>query len=185
VSVRVLDCRRFYDPAQRARFVQDLGEGLEDLGFIALANHGVPDALLERAYALADQTFGLPEAVKRSYETPRDGRQRGYTSLGVEHAKDHGHADLKEFWHVGRSLGAEHPLHASGAIPPNRMPREVGGFDVLPHTRSAVRVRFFIVASHTNPTTATNAAMDPKNITRSQGRSMACSVTRRGRIRPP
>lgn len=114
--------------ARRQAFIQTLGAGLERFGFVAVVGHGIPGDLLARAYGLAEQTFALPEAVKRRYETPEDGRQRGYTSFGVEHAKDNALPDLKEFWHVGRELGADHPLHRSGDVPPNQFPAEVEGF---------------------------------------------------------
>ncbi len=94
-----------------------LGASLETFGFVAITDHDVEIALLDQAYALARTTFALPTASKRRYETPEDGRQRGYTSVGVEHAKDHPTPDLKEFWHVGRD---EHD-------PPNVFP-EVEGF---------------------------------------------------------
>ena len=77
---------------------------------------------------LAEQLFALPFDAKCRYETPHDGRQRGYTSFGKEHAKDQKHGDLKEFWHVGRELGDEHPLHVSGDVPPNQFPTELPAF---------------------------------------------------------
>lgn len=110
-------------------FVRDLGLGLERFGFVAVVNHGIPTELLRSAYRLAGETFALPEAVKRRYETPGDGRQRGYTSFGVEHAKDTPLPDLKEFWHVGRTLPPDHPLHLSRDVPPNRFPAEVPAFE--------------------------------------------------------
>lgn len=115
-------------PDARARFVQTLGEGLERLGFVAVTGHGISPTLLDHAYSLARQTFALPESVKRGYETPHNGRQRGYTSLGVERAKDSSLPDLKEFWHVGRDLGEDHPLHRSGDVPRNSPPRELPAF---------------------------------------------------------
>ena len=114
--------------ARRAAFVIALGEGLERFGFVAVTGHGIAPGLLAHAYQLAAETFSLPDAVKRQYETPQDGRQRGFTSFGVEHAKDHPVADLKEFWHVGRELGAEHALHLSGDVPPNQFPTELPAF---------------------------------------------------------
>lgn len=115
-------------PETRARFVRTLGEGLERFGFVAVTDHGIAPELLEHAYALARATFALPEDVKRRYETPENGRQRGYTSMGVEHAKDSDLPDLKEFWHVGRDLGPDHPLHRSGQVPANLCPHEVPEF---------------------------------------------------------
>jgi isopenicillin N synthase-like dioxygenase len=116
------------DPAARAAFVRTLGEGLERFGFVAVTGHGIQPATLDEAYALARRVFALPTAVKQRYETPEDGRQRGYTSFGVEHAKDTLVPDLKEFWHVGRTLPSDHPLHVSGDVPPNRHPAEVPAF---------------------------------------------------------
>jgi isopenicillin N synthase-like dioxygenase len=128
-TIPLVDMRDHEAGGERRRaFVDTLGRGLEAFGFVAVTHHGVSAALLERAYGLARQTFALPEATKRRYETPEDGRQRGYTSFGVEHAKDHGQPDLKEFWHVGRDLPADHPLARSGEVPPNRFPTEVPSF---------------------------------------------------------
>lgn len=112
----------------RERFVATLGEGLHDLGFVFVQDHGIDDDLLARAYAEAATLFALPEATKRRYETPEDGRQRGYTSFGVEHAKDRDVADLKEFWHVGRQLPDDHPLTVRGEIPRNHTAEEAPGF---------------------------------------------------------
>jgi isopenicillin N synthase-like dioxygenase len=38
------------------------------------------------------------------------GGQRGFTAFGIEHAKDQSEPDQKEFYHVGRELGQDHPL---------------------------------------------------------------------------
>lgn len=114
--------------SERDRFVRALGEGLEEFGFVNVTGHGIDPALIDRAYALAEQLFALPPEVKRRHETPEDGRQRGYTSFGKEHAKDQKHGDLKEFWHVGRKLGDQHPLHLSGDVPPNQFPKELPAF---------------------------------------------------------
>lgn len=128
-SIPVVDLRALREgPAQRAAFVRTLGEGLERLGFVAVLGHGVSPDMLEEAYAVARRAFMLPVDTKRRYETPEDGRQRGYTSFGVEHAKDTVVPDLKEFWHVGRTLPADHPLHIRGDVPRNQHPVEVPEF---------------------------------------------------------
>ncbi|TVQ91879.1 MAG: isopenicillin N synthase family oxygenase [Deltaproteobacteria bacterium] len=128
-TIPVVSLRDFgASPEAHEHFVKTLGEGLETFGFVAVTDHGIPVELLHRAYDLARQTFALPEPTKQRYETPQNGRQRGYTSMGVEHAKDSDKPDLKEFWHVGRSLGPDHPMHLSGAVPPNLFPNEVPDF---------------------------------------------------------
>lgn len=130
-GIPLVDMGDWHDPARRAEFVGVLGRGLEEFGFVAVTGHGVDVATLERAYAAARAFFALPEATKQRYETPEDGRQRGYTSFGVEHAKDTLVPDLKEFFHVGRSLASDHPLHLAGDVPPNRFPAELPEFEAV------------------------------------------------------
>jgi isopenicillin N synthase-like dioxygenase len=115
-------------PEQRLEFICTVGGSLERFGFVCFENHGVDTDLLESAYAAAKRAFELADSVKRGYEVPETGRQRGYTSFGVEHAKDQPTPDMKEFWQVGRDLGEGHPLHASGKVPTNVFPDEVPEF---------------------------------------------------------
>lgn len=101
------------------QFVDALHEGLGAFGFVNLVGHGVPLALVDRCASAAQHVFALPLAAKRAHETPDDGRQRGYTAFGIEHAKDAAVADLKEFWHVGRD---------AAELPANRFPDEIPDF---------------------------------------------------------
>jgi isopenicillin N synthase-like dioxygenase len=110
---------------RRARFIEILGPGLERFGFVNVVNHGVSDALIADAYAEAAAVFALPEDVKRRYETPHDGRQRGYTPFAMEKAKDQAVGDLKEFWHIGRRV------QGAGPIPPNQLPQEQASFGAV------------------------------------------------------
>jgi isopenicillin N synthase-like dioxygenase len=113
-----VDYRDFSDEGpRRSQFIETVGRALADFGFVAINNHGIRTQLLDKGYALAREVFGLPDDVKRKYETPHNGRQRGYTPFGIEHAKNQASPDLKEFWHVGRTLTPEHPLRASGEVP--------------------------------------------------------------------
>ena len=113
---------------QRAAFIAEVGDALSTYGFVSVDNHTVDLALLEQAYETANATFALDHATKARYENPKGGRQRGYTSMGVEHAKDKTVADLKEFWQIGRTLDPGHDLHRSGEVPANVFPNEVPDF---------------------------------------------------------
>ena len=126
-TIPVLDLADFRsDEASRQAFIAQLGTSLEDIGFFAITNHGVDQALIQTAYQVAQAFFELPEEVKRRYEDPVLKGQRGFTRLGREHAKDHPFPDLKEFWHVGRELPSAHPL-ASRYLA-NHSPLEVPQF---------------------------------------------------------
>jgi isopenicillin N synthase-like dioxygenase len=129
-TIPVVSLLDFADRRSRARFVQVLGEGLEMFGFVAVTDHSIDRALLQRVYASARDVFALPDHVKGSYEAPSAGRQRGYTPLGMERAKGRGVADLKEFWQIGRDLAPDHPYARSGIVPANRYPAEVPAFTV-------------------------------------------------------
>lgn len=130
-NIPVVDFRDFAEGAtleRRARFVEVLGRGLERFGFVAVSHHGIAPELLQRGYSEAERFFSLPVEAKLRCEAPQFGRQRGYTPFGVEHAKDTQVPDLKEFFHVGRSLSPDHPLHQSGDIPPNVFPDDLPEF---------------------------------------------------------
>jgi isopenicillin N synthase-like dioxygenase len=111
----------------RQRFVHAVGASLADIGFFAVRNHGISDALTRQAYDLARQFFHLPRAVKAGYHKPAVKGQRGYTGFGTEHAKDSQAPDLKEFWQVGRpDVADDHPVHR--LFGPNFWPAEVPAF---------------------------------------------------------
>lgn len=116
----------------REAFAADLLRGLQRFGFVILKDHGVPTALLDRAYVLAEQLFALPEADKRRYS----GGLRGYTPFGTEHAKNSRFPDLKEFWQVGREPGEpDEPgesARAGGAPRPVKAEGSTDRDDVLP-----------------------------------------------------
>lgn len=109
-------------------FAKALGEGLSDLGFVAVVGHPLDAAFLDGLYDAAARVFRLPDEVKRRYEHVPSGRQRGFTPFGVEKAMGQDVSDLKEFWQLGRDLSADHPLALSEKVPPNRFPDEVPEF---------------------------------------------------------
>ncbi|PSB08517.1 flavonol synthase, partial [Pleurocapsa sp. CCALA 161] len=88
----------------KQNFVQTLGNAFENIGFVAVKNHGLTDAMSENLYHAVKQFFALPESTKLNYEISGIGGQRGYTAKGKEHAKDRSVGDLKEFYHVGQEL---------------------------------------------------------------------------------
>ena len=90
------------DPVKKNDFVQKLGKAYEEVGFVAVKNHSVPDELIGDLYRYVQEFFSLPLDKKRSYEIPELAGQRGYTSFGKEHAKGSDAPDLKEFFQYGQ-----------------------------------------------------------------------------------
>ena len=120
-SVSLKDADR--DPTA---FAQKLGRSFEDYGFAIIADHGIPDELIQRAEEKAKAFFALPEETKRKYLIEGSGGARGYTPFGIETAKGAKAHDLKEFWHVGRDLPQGHKF--GDHMPDTLWPSEVPGF---------------------------------------------------------
>ncbi len=105
---------------------EELGRSYEEFGFAVIRDHGIPQELIDRAEEMSKRFFALPDETKRKYKIEGGGGARGYTPFGTEKAKDAKVHDLKEFWHVGRSLPVGHALEEFMA--PNAWPSEVDGF---------------------------------------------------------
>ena len=95
--------------SDKINFVQSLGHAYEEIGFVAIKNHGIPDNDLKALYQNVEAFFGLPKEIKDQYDDTEGGGQRGYTGFGKEHAKDRNAGDLKEFWHFGQYIDANDP----------------------------------------------------------------------------
>lgn len=93
----------------RGRAIATFGEALQNFGFARVRVEGLKEPL-EEAYAALRAAAALSHDVKmRAY---REGMDRGYKYLGVEHARDNqDRPDLKEFWHVGREVAEKSPLY--------------------------------------------------------------------------
>lgn len=107
-------------------FAAALGGSFERFGFAMVSDHGIPQELIDRAWAMTKAFFDLPEDVKRSYFVAGGGGARGYTPFKTEIAKGATHVDLKEFWHIGRELAAGHRF--SELMAPNIWPDQPEGF---------------------------------------------------------
>ncbi|KUG06075.1 isopenicillin N synthase family dioxygenase [Solirubrum puertoriconensis] len=115
------------DPERKAKFVQQLGEAYQNIGFVALKNHGLNDEQTAQLYADVKEFFSLPDEVKQKYENTELAGQRGYTGKGKEHAKGRNTGDLKEFFHVGQEVDdANDPV--AKEYPDNIFPAEIPSF---------------------------------------------------------
>ena len=116
------------DPELKRSFVNQLGKAYEDVGFVAVKNHGIPDDLIADLYKYVQQFFSLPLDAKKKYEVPGLAGQRGYTSFGKEHAKGSDAPDLKEFFQYGQIVEDNDPVKSE--YPDNVKVNEVAAFNV-------------------------------------------------------
>jgi isopenicillin N synthase-like dioxygenase len=98
------------DKAQRAAFVKKLGDAFHNVGFVGVINHGISKELISNFYKYAYEFFHLPTDIKEQSEIKGLAGQRGYTSFGKEHAKQSKVGDLKEFFQIGQTVAANHPM---------------------------------------------------------------------------
>lgn len=114
MAIPVVDLAEFLsgEPQKKQQFVQQLGKAYEEVGFVAVKNHGIPDELISKLYEYVQQFFALPLEAKKQYEIPELAGQRGYTSFGKEHAKGSDAPDLKEFYQHGQILPPNAPEKA-------------------------------------------------------------------------
>ncbi|HLW62633.1 MAG TPA: 2-oxoglutarate and iron-dependent oxygenase domain-containing protein [Flavobacterium sp.] len=124
-----VDLRDFLsdDPARKQKFVNEIGKAYEEIGFVALKGHFLSNELVEKLYKQIRSFFDLPLEVKKNYEIPGIGGQRGYVSFGKETAKGQTKADLKEFWHFGQYI--ENDSQISKKYPENVFVNELPEFN--------------------------------------------------------
>ena len=95
------------DENRKQKFINEIGNAYETIGFVALKGHFLDDELVDNLYSEIKNFFDLPTDVKEKYEIPGIGGQRGYVSFGKESAKGKKEGDLKEFWHFGQYVDAD------------------------------------------------------------------------------
>jgi len=113
------------DAQRKQDFVQRLGKAYEDVGFVTVKNHGIPENLIDDLYALVKKFFYQESTVKSKYEVVGLAGQRGYTSFGREHAKGSDAPDLKEFYQWGQTVTGDDPIKSEypSNIYINELPR--------------------------------------------------------------
>ncbi|RKR13150.1 isopenicillin N synthase-like dioxygenase [Maribacter vaceletii] len=114
---------------EKQKFINEIGNAFEDIGFVALSGHFLSDDLVDNLYSEIKNFFALDQETKDSYEIEGIGGQRGYTSFGKEHAKGKKEGDLKEFWHFGQYVENNPKLEAE--YPKNVNVKELKDFNTI------------------------------------------------------
>ena len=115
------------DPDSKKKFINDLGKGFSEIGFIALKGHLLNDTVKESLYDEVKNFFNLSNEIKSKYIISGLASQRGFTPFGKEHAKGRNVGDLKEFWHFGQYVKNEPELE--NKYPKNVMVDELAEFN--------------------------------------------------------
>lgn len=113
--------------SDKQKFVQDLGKAFENIGFVTVINHGIPQDLVDNFYSTVYDFFALPKQIKLQYEDQENAGQSGYTSFGREHAKHSDVGDLKEFWQFNQPEVSDDKIGQN--IPKNPTVKELTDFN--------------------------------------------------------
>ena len=137
----------------KAAFVKELGKAYEEIGFVAVKNHGLSDALCAELYAQVKGFFTLSKEEKEAYEIEGLAGQRGYVSFGKEHAKNKNEGELKEFWHFGQTVEDNDPIKEEypDNVQVNELPKfNTVGKEVYQKLEAAGREMLRAIALHLN-----------------------------------
>jgi isopenicillin N synthase-like dioxygenase len=127
-SIPVIDIGGLYssDPAARKAAAAKLGTACDDIGFFYAVNHNVSVETIDRAVAMADKFFSLPEAERLKVKA--DKNNRGYREVGdTVHAN--GKASARDTFDLGFPVTEDDPEVKAGTplYAPNKWP-DVPGF---------------------------------------------------------
>ncbi|KFE53442.1 isopenicillin N synthase family dioxygenase [Pseudomonas syringae] len=90
------------DPASIQRVGAAIREACSESGFFYITNHGVPQAVIDRAMAAAKTFFAYPVETKRQVAVNK--RHRGWHALGGALMYEATRPDHKEFFSIGLEL---------------------------------------------------------------------------------
>jgi isopenicillin N synthase-like dioxygenase len=119
------------DPRATREAARQIYAACTDFGFFYLANHGVPQAVIDDAVAVARRFFACPVEQKRKVAINKN--HRGFSEIGGALMYGARKPDRKEFYTIGLELPADDPSVLAGE--PLRGPNNWPGF--LPALRPA------------------------------------------------
>ncbi len=109
-SIPVLDWPRYAAGHDPEGFVADLGRACRETGFFLVTGHGIPQALIARVFAAADDFFALPDAEKAKLDIRTSGTNRGWAAIGTENLDDTDErTDRKEAFNIGLEMAEDDP----------------------------------------------------------------------------
>jgi len=120
-------------PAARAATAAELGRALQDVGFFVIVNHGIPQTLIDAAFAEARRFHAQPMEAKLALRMNE--HNNGYMMLGryavwTSDVNANDKPDLNEAFFVKRERASDDPLVRAGRrfAGPNQWPANLPGF---------------------------------------------------------
>lgn len=128
-SIPVIDIGGLYssDPAAKKAVAAKIGAACDDIGFFYAVNHNVPVETIDKAVALADRFFALPEAERLKVKANTN--NRGYRDVW-DSVHRNGKTNAKDSFDLGFPVKADDPEVLAGTpfYAPNQWP-DLPGFE--------------------------------------------------------
>lgn len=107
-----------------------LRRACSEIGFFYVKNHGVPQAVIDGAFATARRYFALPDAEKMKIHVAKSRNNRGYAALLEENTDPTARGDLHESWDMALEVPATDPDVLAGKVlyGPNQWPADDAAF---------------------------------------------------------
>ena len=125
--VPVIDLKPLRDGthAGLTEVARNIGAAARDIGFFAVANHGIPDAVVDELFAAARAFFALPADVKAETPIERSPHYLGYARMALEKLDPNRPGDAKESFNIGRERRTDDPELGAGLqfVGVNQWPR--------------------------------------------------------------
>lgn len=138
-QIPVVDLSPLRDGSDPIAVSKALHSASQNLGFIYVKGHGIPDELIKAARSTALDFFRFPESIKNTVRI--SSHHRGWLGPGAARMSDTAKADLKESFLWGAEpQGGDHPLTG-----PNQWPDDL---PELQQTAMAYLERVHQVAHH-------------------------------------
>jgi isopenicillin N synthase-like dioxygenase len=109
IPIIMLDGLRSGSRADLERIGREIGRAARGLGFFSIANHGIPQPLIDAVFAESAAFFALPAAEKERLSVTNSTSYRGYVRLGEEKLDPALAGDIKECYNAGPDLAADDP----------------------------------------------------------------------------
>lgn len=117
-------------PEARAQVGEALRRTCLDKGFFYCAGHGIPQGLIDAAFAEVKAFFSRPEAEKLAVDKANSFCNRGYERLRGQTLEAGAPPDLKEGYYIGPELSMDDPRVVERRFNrgPNQWPADQPGF---------------------------------------------------------
>jgi isopenicillin N synthase-like dioxygenase len=123
-TIPVIDLTESFsaDIEQRRRVAHEIHKAARHTGFFYIANHGIPQAILDAQLEWTARLFAMPAEKKAAVDISKSKCMRGYERMSLQTLDQGSPPDLKESFMLGRDLRSDHPYVKKGV--PNHGPNQ-------------------------------------------------------------